>query len=157
MEDVGAVIDRYTGRARKVLEYSQVIKALIDGAPAGGLGSSAAAYWAPLATLVETGGFERVGNFKEVMSWEEYTGFLGNWAPHAQWECLFKRVSEVGEVVFLELEERTTMGGVCNAVNSLSVYEFTPEDRIRHIDIYLQMPMPDLALLQGYEGINISS
>lgn len=149
MENVDAVIDRYAGRSRIALEYSRVIKRLIDEAA---VGADPEAYWAPLAQFVDTTRFVRVGNFKEVMNWGEYTAFLANWAPHAEWECSFKRVSEVGDVVFLELEERTAMGGVGNAVNSLSVYEFTPDDKIHHIDIYLQMPMPDPAMLRGYES-----
>lgn len=76
--------------------------------------------------------------------------------PHAAWECSFKRVTESGRTVFLEMEERTTMGGVSNAVNSLSVYEFTAAGKIGHLDIYLQMPMPDATMLQGYEGVAIS-
>jgi hypothetical protein len=41
-------------------------------------------------------------------------------------------------------------------VNSLSVYEFDVAGRIRHLDIYLQMAMPETAMLESYEGIQIS-
>lgn len=152
MQDIDAVRETYSGRSQIVLDYSKIIKDLTDRAS---IDADPQGYWAPLARLVDTAAFVRVGNFKEVMNWAEYTAFLTAWAPHAQWECSFKRISEVGDVVFLELEERTTISGVSNAVNSLSVYEFTADDKIAHIDIYLQMPMPDPAMLQGYEGVQL--
>ncbi len=60
---------------------------------------------APLAALVATERFERVGNFKEVMAWDDYVGFLTAWAPTAEWECSFKRVTEAPVLRILELEE----------------------------------------------------
>ncbi len=41
-------------------------------------------------------------------------------------------------------------------VNSVSVYEFDADGLITHLDIYLQMPMPDPEMLAGYAGIEIS-
>lgn len=154
MQEIDAVIDQYSGKSRIALDYSQIIKSLVDGAHAG---TDFSSYWEPLAALVAPEEFVRVGNFKEVMNLQEYTSFLSNWAPAAEWECSFKRISEIGNIVFLELEERTRAGGIGSTVNSLSVYEFSDENKIHHVDIYLQMPMPDLALLKGYEGVNISA
>ena len=56
--------------------------------------------------------------------------------------CSFKRVTETDGMVFLELEERSTVGDFHCVVNSLSVFEFTAADKIRHIDLYLQMELP---------------
>ena len=64
--------------------------------------------------------FERVGNFKETMAWDDYMTFLAAWMPTADWACSFKRITEAGNLVFLELEERAGGG----AVNSASIYEF---------------------------------
>jgi hypothetical protein len=97
------------------------------------------ASWAPLAELVDVDAFERVGAFKEVQRWPEYVTFLTGWASGATWECSFKRITESGDLVFLELEERLGMGDVKTAVNSLSVYEFNDAGKIRHLDIYLQV------------------
>ena len=69
---------------------------------------------------------------------------------------MFKRVSEVDGVVFLELEEHTKMGDFESVVNSISVYEFTADDKIRHIDLYLQMALPNTEMLTSYEGVAIS-
>lgn len=153
MQDVSAVIDRYSGFSRTALDYSVISKGLFDQAKRPGFSTES---WAPLAVIVDTDRFVRVGNFKEVMNWQEYIGFLTNWAPNAEWECSFKRITENGNTVFLELEERTQAGGFSSVVNSLSVYEFGPDGKIQHLDIYLQMPLPDSAMLKGYEGVDIA-
>jgi hypothetical protein len=153
MQNINDVIASHSGLSRATLDYSVAFKSIMDGACDPGFSMKS---WEPLAALVDTANFERVGNFKEVMNWAIYTGFLTNWAPHALWDCSFKRITESGRTVFLEMEERTTMGGVSNAVNSLSVYEFTDEGKIRHLDIYLQMPMADPAMFKGYDGVDIS-
>ena len=43
-------------------------------------------------------------------------------------------------LVYLEIEERHTRPGGAAVVNSLSVYEFNAEGKIRHLDVYLQQP-----------------
>lgn len=153
MTDVDAIIDAYTGRPHTVLRYTQTVKRLADAAKQPGFTIDS---WAPLAALVDTGAFERVGNFKEVMTWPEYLGFMSNWAPSSQWEAWFKRISEVDGVVFLELEERSQVGDFTSVVNSLSVYEFNDDGKIRHIDLYLQMALPNMNMLESYDGVEIS-
>ena len=146
MTDVAAALDGHSGRARRVLEYTVTVKRLADAAKEPGFTE---ANWAPLAELVATEEFERVGNFKEVMNWSEYTGFLTAWAASSQWDASFKRV-------YLELEETSSVGDFESVVNSLSVYEFDEADRIAHIDLYLQMALPGVDMLKSYEGVPIS-
>jgi hypothetical protein len=52
-------------------------------------------------------------------------------------------------MVFLELEERSTVGDFHSVVNSLSVFEFTTDEKIRHIDLYLQMALPNTDILKS--------
>lgn len=153
LREVGEVVDDYTGHSRRVLEYGLIVKRLVDRAKEPGFSAES---WAPLAELVATDEFERVGNFKEVMNWSQYVDFLTNWAASADWECSFKRITEALGVVFLELEERSTVGDMQSSVNSLSVYEFDASGRIRHIDVYLQMALPGSRMLESYEGVQIS-
>lgn len=147
---VSEVLPEYSGLCRTVLEYSQITARMVSRAKEPGF---SAASWQPLAELVDTAKFERVGNFKEVMDWESYVAFLTGWAPTAEWDCSFKRITEHDGTVFLELEERSRIGDYQNAVNSLSVYEFTAEGKIHHIDVYLQMELPPAEMLQSYEGM----
>ena len=142
LRDIADVVGEHTGRCRRVLEYGLTVKQVVDAA---GDGCSADA-WAPLAALVDPAVFERVGAFKEVQDWPAYVEFLTAWAPTAEWAGRFKRVTDHDGLVFLELEEWTRMGEVESVVNSLSVYAFDADDRIVHLDVYLQL---DLAGLLG--------
>ena len=154
LRDVTDVVDDFDGHRRTVVQYAAITKQLVDAAKHPGF---AAESWAPLAALVDVDRFVRVGNFKEVMNWGEYLTFMTNWAPTAEWSGAFKRVSEVDGLVFLELEERSRMGEFESVVNSISVYEFSADDRIRRIDLYLQMELPAPEMLTGYEGVDIST
>jgi len=153
MSDIEDVIGQYTGLPRTVLEYGLVVQKLVTAAKDPGFGVHS---WAPLGELVAVDDFVRVGNFKEVMNWQEYTSFLTGWAASAEWDCSLRRISQTGEVVFLELEERSQVGTFESVVNSLSVYEFSTDNLIRRIDVYLQMELPSPELLAGYDGVEIS-
>ncbi len=146
-EEISAAAERHGGLARVVLEYSLTMKRIVDAAKEPGFSEES---WAPLAAMVAVDDFERVGNFKEVMSWPDYIRFMTKWAATAEWNGSFKRVTEHDGVVYLELEERLGSGDEVSAVNSLSVYEFDDAGKIRHLDIYLQMPMP-AAMPAAYE------
>lgn len=153
LRKVEDVIGSHNGRARTVLQYCRVTKHLVDEAKKPGFSVD---NWGPLAELVAVGEFERVGAFKEVMKWPEYVEFLTNWATSSGWECSFKRITETDSHVFLELEERSEIGEYRSVVNSLSVYEFTDDGRIRHIDLYLQMAPPQPEMLKSFEGVEFS-
>jgi len=152
MREIDDVIDEHSGRSRRVLEYAQVTKRVVDGAK---VPDFSAAAWAPLAALVDTENFVRVGNFKEVMDWAQYVEFLTAWAAASSWEGSFKRITEHDGRVFLELEERSEIGDYRSVVNSMSVYEFDDTDRIRRIDLYLQMALPSGDMLGSYDGVQI--
>lgn len=152
LRELDEVVGEHSGLARKVLEYSQVMKRLVVEAKQPGFSDES---WAPLADMVAVDEFERVGNFKEVMNWPEYVGFLTSFATSTDWDCSFKRITETPDLVFLELQERIEIGDFTSVVNSLSVYEFDGAGKIRHLDIYLQMALPESGLLQSYEGVRI--
>jgi hypothetical protein len=148
MQDVSEVIGQYSGHSRLVLEYSLIMKRMVDRAKRPGFTADS---WGPLAELVAVDEFERVGNFKEVMNWSDYTAFLTRWTgADSDWECSFKGIAEVGNVVYLELEERSKVGSHTSVVNSLTVYKFNAEGRLRHLDIYLQMEPVDKEMLKAY-------
>jgi hypothetical protein len=147
LREVNEVIGEYTGLSRKVLAYCLLMKRLVDEAKQPGFSEAS---WAPLAKMVAVDQFERVGNFLEVMRWPEYVAFLTRWAKSSRWECSFKRITDKNGVVFLELEERSWIGEHRSVVNSATVYEFNAADELRHLDIYLQMKMPEPEMLKAY-------
>ena len=147
MTTIEDVIDETTGRSRAVLEYSRTMKTLVERAKEPDFTVES---WAPLAELIDTENFVRIGPFKEVMNWAEYAGFLTNWARSSSWDCSYQRLTEAAELVLLELEEYSEIGEFRNVVNTASVYEFSTENKIRYIAVYLQMQLPDPAMLPNF-------
>lgn len=139
MPELADILAQHTGRSRTVLEYAATTGRLVGEAKTPGFTDAG---WAPLADLVDTENFHRVGAFKEEMDWAGYVAFLTGWATTSEWECTFKRITEHGDLVFLELEERSAVGDFRSVVNSLSVYAFSDDGRIRRLDLYLQMAYP---------------
>jgi hypothetical protein len=117
---------------RKVLDYTQTMKRLVPAI-------TAPADWAPLAEFVAVDEFERVGTFLEVQDWQQYTEMLTKWASATEtFETTVRRISELPGLVYFEIEERHFRGGNVNVVNSMTVFEFDEDGRIRHLDVYLQ-------------------
>ena len=122
--------------ARKVLHYGDVMERTVVAAKEPGFGDSG---WDDLAALMDTVRFQRVGNDKVKMGWQVYRGLLNGWAGGTDFWSEFRRISEVGNVVFLELTEHNTpRGGAESVVNSMSVYEYDAGGKLIHLDIYLQ-------------------
>ena len=124
--------------AQQVLDFESTVKRLVKAAKDPGF---TAAGWAPLAEFVAVREFERVGTWMEVMNWPQYTEFMTQWASSSMgFDTVLRRISELPGLVYLELEERHTRPGGVAVVNSLSVYEFNADGKIKHLDVYLQQP-----------------
>lgn len=120
--------------ARKVLDYAQTVERLVST-------PEAPTDWAPLAEFVAVDEFERVGTFLEVQTWQQYTEMLTQWGSASEgFETSVRRISEVARLVYYEIEERHTRGGAVHVVNSMTVFEFDEDDKILHINVYLQQP-----------------
>lgn len=143
------VLTTATGRSRTVLDYSQVTKRLVGSAKQPGFTVES---WAPLGELIAVDEFVRVGPFKEVMNWNQYTEFLTSWAKSSDWDCSFQRITETPDLVFLELEERSRVGDFSSVVNTVSVYEFDARDKVRRIAVYLQMELPSTGAVPSFDG-----
>lgn len=137
-----------TGRSRAVLEYSQITKRLVAAAKDPAFTT---ADWAPLAELTDVDNFVRIGPFKEVMDWASYAEFLTSWAKSSDWDCTFQRLTETPEVVFLELEERSQVGDFSSVVNTVSVYEFNADNKVRRVAVYLQMELPQSGSVPSFD------
>ncbi len=123
--------------SRKVLAYGECIERTVKAAKNPDFGDEG---WAELEAMLNVRAFIRVGNFKEVMTWPQYRAMLTQWGTTTDFWSNFRRISEVGNLVFLELEEHNTpQGGTETVVNSLSLYEFDAAGKLVHLDIYLQM------------------
>lgn len=119
---------------RRVLDYEQTMRRLVPTV-------TGPADWAPLAEFVAVDGFERVGTFLEVQNWDQYTAMLSGWAAATDsFETTVRRINELAGFVYYEIEERHHRGDDVHVVNSMTVFEFDDDGRIRHLDVYLQQP-----------------
>jgi len=117
---------------RKVLDYDQTVRRLVPTA-------EGPEDFAPLADLVNVTRFERVGTFLEVQDWQQYIEMLARWGSRtASFDTTVRRISELADLVYYEIEERHTRGGQVATVNSLTVFQFDDDGKICHLDVYLQ-------------------
>lgn len=137
-DNIAETAQKLTGLRRKALEYGMCQMRIATRSKHSSDYSEEE--WDELDDFVVVDEFERIGNFKEVMTYQDMKNFLKKWGLTSYWEGSFKRATEHDNVVFLELEERNTHNGITIIVNTVSVYEFNDEGKIRHLDVYIQMP-----------------
>lgn len=117
---------------QRVLEYDHAMQQLVAE-------FREPADWAPLAQFVSVDDFERVGTFLEVQNWNEYTEMLTRWASATEsFVTTVRRISETGVLVYYEIEERHSRGDDVSVINSMTVFEFGANDKIRRLNVYLQ-------------------
>lgn len=76
-----------------------------------------------------------------MQDWRQYTEMLTGWATAtARFETTVRRISEVADRVYFEIEERHFRDHDVTVVNSLMVFEFDATPKIRHLSVYLQQP-----------------
>ena len=102
-------------------------------------GVKSAADWEPMRAYIDVARFKRVGAYLEELNFADYCDFLAGWAAGGtQFEFTEFHVTEVGNALFQEIEERHTRGDQFIRKNVIAVYRFTPENKIYHLDIYEQ-------------------
>ena len=84
---------------------------------------------------------------------------LSEYASACTWEGTFKRITEVGNLVFLRLEERVGQpDGRLDVVNTLSVFQFDDHRKLVYLEIYIQSQALSLATMDKATGFrSISS
>jgi hypothetical protein len=130
----GSTVGKPGSLTGRVFEYTQMIEALVPTVKVPG-------DWAPLMEFAAVEEFERVGTFLEVQNWQRYTEMLTQWALATDaFGTKVRRVAELPGLVYLEVEERHYRGETVNVVNSMTVFEFNVDDKVCHLDVYLQQP-----------------
>ena len=130
--------EAYTGLSRKVLQYSENFLRLVEKIKRPGFSD---ADWAPLEELVDVKNFRRLGVFlterAEVSNWQQYKQLLTQYGGMTTWEGTLRRITEVPDLVFLELEERNTRDGVTDVSHTITLYEFNPAGKLHNLDVYV--------------------
>jgi hypothetical protein len=130
----------------KVLEYERIVKKLSARAKQPGYSRDD---WAELTAMIAVDAFERVGIYRERMSWAEYLDFMVPWAQSKDFDTRLRRITEAGNLVFFEIEEHHIRDGQATVVNSMNVYEFDGDGQICHLDVYLQGQLGTAAFRPG--------
>lgn len=101
-------------------------------------GASTPEEWAPWAQFVDVASFKRVGAYLEELDWDQYLQFNIGWAGGTQFEMTVFHITEAGNSVFQEIEERHYHGDTFIRKNVIAVYRFNADNKIVHLDIYEQ-------------------
>ena len=95
--------------------------------------------WDPLIDFIDVDGFKRVGAYLEELDWPDYKAFLTGWMKGGtRFEFTEFQISEVGNSVFQEIEERHWRGDQFIRKNVIAVYKFNDAQKLIHLDIYEQ-------------------
>jgi ferredoxin len=129
-------MNEYGPLTKKVIEYQDTVKRLVPSA-------KTPEDWAQLGEFIAVDGFERIGPFLDVQDFAQYTEMLNGWAQGTQgFDTTVRRISELSQRVYFEVEERHQIGDTKLVVNSMNVFEFDQMDKIRHLDVFLQQQPP---------------
>ncbi len=123
-------------RAERAIAYGDKMAAIVNGEMDEG--------WDALLPLIDPQRFRRRGNERTEMDWPAYRAMLEQWQAHSgRYEKTLHRASEVGDVVYLDLDERATAkDGSVGSLRSISIYEFDEADRIVAVDVIMGFHQP---------------
>lgn len=106
---------------------------------ASGKGGVTADAWEELSDCIAVDEFKRVGAYLEEMNWPEYLKFMTDWASGGtRFETTVFHITEIGNTVFQEIEERHYRGDEFIRKNVIAIYRFNQQNKIRRLDIYEQ-------------------
>ena len=130
--------ENFTGLSRKVLEYSEHFARFVECLKES---DSSGASWRPLEELVDVDNFVRQGVFltdkPETIDWQTYKSYIEQYGGETHWEATLRHITEAGNRVILELEERNTRAGFTHVANTVMAYGFDDEGRVKTLEVYV--------------------
>lgn len=130
--------EKFTGLSRKVLEYSERFADLVKRLKKPDFSDAS---WRPLEELVDVDNFVRQGVFltdkTETIDWQTYKSYITKYAGATDWEATLRHLTEQGNRVVLELEERNTHSGVTDFANTVMAYGFDGTGRVKTLEVYV--------------------
>lgn len=124
--------DGVSPRVQRALQWGDIMTAIVNG--------ETDQTFDALRPLIDESRFVRRGNERGTeLDWPSYRAMLDQWAAHAgTYEKTLYRASEVGDVVYLDLDEYpTAKDGSVNPLRSISLYQFDAQDRIISVDVIM--------------------
>jgi hypothetical protein len=120
--------------SRAMIEYTRTMYEGVKAAKKPGAGDEV---WEPLAKLVDTENFVRIGNFREKVNWQQYIGLLNQWGQATEWDITITRVTEGDGYAIQEAFEFAKYPDREEGYNSVAVYDFDENMKLRELAIYL--------------------
>jgi hypothetical protein len=123
-------------RVLRALAWGDKMTAIVNGATDE--------TWDALLPMIDADRFVRRGNERTELRWPAYRKLLEQWQDHSgKYEKELHRASEVGNVVYLDLDERATAkDGSVGSLRSISIYEFDDADHIVAVDVIMGFHQP---------------
>lgn len=124
-------------RVLKALAWGDRMKAIVNGATDDD--------WDVLVPMIDVSRFVRRGNERDQeLRWPAYRELLVQWkAAGGIYDKTFHRATEAGDVVYLDLDERSEQpDGQVNTLRSISIYAFDEQDRIVSVDVCMGFHQP---------------
>lgn len=130
--------ESFTGLSRRVIEYSELFARLVESIKESG---SSGVAWGPLEELVDVDNFVRQGVFltdkPETIGWQTYKSYIEQYGGETDWEATLRHLTEAGNRVILELEERNTRAGFTHIANTVMAYGFDDEGKVKTLEVYV--------------------
>ena len=129
-----------TGVAREMGPLTKIVKAFVaKQGEVMAAGVKSPLDWEPVAEFIDPVKFKRVGAYLEELTWAQYRDFLTSWTGGGtRFEMTEFHITEIGDAVFQEIEERHYRGDEFIRKNVIAVYRFNDQNKIIHLDIYEQ-------------------
>jgi hypothetical protein len=123
-------------RVQRAIAYGDKLAAIVNGATEEG--------WDALLPMIDAERFVRRGNERSEMDWPTYRAMLDQWIGRSGgYQKRLHRATEAGNVVYLDLDERSVAAsGEEATLRSISIYEFDEADRIVAVDICMGFHQP---------------
>ena len=124
-------------RVLRAIAYGDMMAEIVNGTADQSFDS--------LLPLIDPARFVRRGNERdEEMDWPAYRAMLEQWdGGSGAYEKQLHRATEAGNVVYLDLDERSvSKDGAESSLRSISIYEFDEADRIVAVDVCMGFHRP---------------
>jgi hypothetical protein len=124
-------------RAKRAIAYGDKLAEIVNRTTDEG--------WDALLPMIDPERFVRRGNERnEEMDWPTYRALLDQWnGQNGVYEKHLHRATEAGNVVYLDLDERSIANdGKESTLRSISIYEFDEADRIVAVDVCMGFHRP---------------
>ena len=126
-----------SARAKRAIAYGDKMAEIVNRTTDEG--------WDALLPMIDADRFVRRGNERDQeMDWPTYRAMLEQWqGGSGLYEKHLHRATEAGNVVYLDLDERSVAaGGGESTLRSISIYEFDEADRIVAVDVCMGFHQP---------------